>query len=161
MLKVWTSYISQMQWISQTQFELMYLINSRLYTNPICLSWLYIYTIQSHQHVQFRLIIYFSFHHHNLLPAHLVEHFSKIFHMILNWLVPYDHVIYINFHTPSNLMRKNLIHQTLISSSRILQTERHYPIAIIWPLGTWRFDYIPNRYPENLEQATKVKSINI
>ena len=46
-----------------------------------------------------------------------------------------DHVVHINFEHVTYFFSENFVHHSMIGSSRVLQTERHYVVVIVARLG--------------------------
>ena len=51
--------------------------------------------------------------------------------MIFLFFALNEHVVHIDLYVPPNLLAKHPIYQSLVCGPRILQTERHNPVAIV------------------------------
>jgi len=65
---------------------------------------------------------------HVIFP-HLVENLFEVLHMLTDCLKFHHYVVNVNLHTSTDLASKDSIHEALISSFSVLETERHYVVA--------------------------------
>ena len=70
-----------------------------------------------------------GFQLHTVL-SECIERLLKIVQMVLFFFTLDEHIVHIYFHVLLNLFAEHLVYQSLVRGPRILQTERHDPVAV-------------------------------